>query len=157
MIGRLRLGLLRGEGELSEAEKIGLRSFSSISTGLCASGSEGDGRCGRDGDRRIRDERRTERSTCGSKLGGEPEKHMRRMENIQAQKKGERRRLVSVFRLLNFAVHSTERLIGFFATGRIQIISVKLSVPSYFRGPLGFHIRFSLCPQATATGSEIKF
>lgn len=39
LIGRLRVGLLRGDGELSEAEKKGLRSFSSIPTGLCASGS----------------------------------------------------------------------------------------------------------------------
>lgn len=43
LIGRLRVGLLRGEGELSEAEKNGLRSFSSTPTGLCASGSERDG------------------------------------------------------------------------------------------------------------------
>lgn len=41
LIGRLRVGLLRGEGELSEAEKKGLRSFSSIPADLCASGSEG--------------------------------------------------------------------------------------------------------------------
>lgn len=40
MIGRLLVGLLRGEGELSEAEKKGLRSFSSIPTGLCVSGSK---------------------------------------------------------------------------------------------------------------------
>lgn len=50
-MGRLRVGLLRGEGELSEAEKKGLRSFSSAPTGLRASGSTGDGRCGRDIDR----------------------------------------------------------------------------------------------------------
>lgn len=49
-IGRRRVGLLRGEGELSEAEKKGLRSFSSTPTGLCASGSERDGRCGREVD-----------------------------------------------------------------------------------------------------------
>ena len=41
LIGRLRVGLLRGEGELSDAAKMGLRSFSSIPAGLCASGSEG--------------------------------------------------------------------------------------------------------------------
>ncbi len=42
LIGRLRVGLLRGEGELSDAEKKGLRSFSSTPTGLCVSGSEGE-------------------------------------------------------------------------------------------------------------------
>lgn len=40
-MGRLRVGLLRGDGELSEAEKKGLRSVSSTPTGLRASGSTG--------------------------------------------------------------------------------------------------------------------
>jgi len=51
LIGRLREGLLRGDGELSKAEKKGLRSFSSNPTGVHASsGSEGGGRCGREVD-----------------------------------------------------------------------------------------------------------
>lgn len=44
-MGRLRVGLLRGDSELREAEKKDLRSFSSIPAGLCAAGWEGDGMC----------------------------------------------------------------------------------------------------------------
>lgn len=41
LIGRRRVGLLRGAGELMDAEKTGRRGFSSTPTGLWASGSEG--------------------------------------------------------------------------------------------------------------------
>ena len=50
--------MLRGEGELSEAEKKGLRSFSSTPTGLCASGYERDGRFGREVAGRIKSKSR---------------------------------------------------------------------------------------------------
>lgn len=44
LIGRRRVGLLRGAGELMDAEKTGRRGgFSSTPTGLWASGSEGSG------------------------------------------------------------------------------------------------------------------
>lgn len=68
LIGRLRVGLLRGDGELSEAEKKRLRSFSSTPTGLDASGSEGRSRCG------IRqvEEQREARMV---EMEGETEKH----------------------------------------------------------------------------------
>lgn len=41
LIGRRRVGLLWGAGELMDAEKTGRRGFASTPTGLWASGSEG--------------------------------------------------------------------------------------------------------------------
>lgn len=41
LIGRRRVGLLRGAGELMDAEKNGRRGFSSTPTGLWVSESEG--------------------------------------------------------------------------------------------------------------------
>lgn len=70
LIGRLRVGLLRGEGELSEAEKKGLLSFSSILTGLCASGSEGD--------KNLTGGIKQQREVNREETGGETEKRKRK-------------------------------------------------------------------------------
>lgn len=77
LIGRLRVGLLRGEGELSDAEKKGLRRLGSIPTGLCASGrSEGDGKCGQEVDGDTRGETKGNRKE--GKDGTHPDTQQRR-------------------------------------------------------------------------------
>lgn len=87
MIGRLRVGLLRGEGKLSEAEKKGLRSFSSIPTGLCASGCDmKTAGVDREVDGRIKGKGETEAED--RKKGVE--------EHIRTQNRAERWRLVSI-------------------------------------------------------------
>lgn len=83
LIGRLRVGLLRGEGELSEAEKNGLRSFSSTPTGLCASGSEKDGRRGWDIDRGMNGVK-AERSKHGGHRRWDRKEEKERKEHIES-------------------------------------------------------------------------
>lgn len=68
------MGLLRGDGELREAEKKGLRGFSSIMVGLCTDECDGDCRCEWEADG---DTERTVRIRRGNKW----------TENIQAKLK----------------------------------------------------------------------